>query len=79
MIKNLESIDPVAFGFMMPIGVSKNEHRVYYSYPYIYIQNKKGLVYKFEDEDFSLDFSDQYTVKIEEWIRAIHRSGDSRF
>ncbi len=79
MVKNIEETDSVSFGFMMPLGTSSNNHRAFYDMPDLYVQNMDGIIYKFEDEDFSGDCLHINKKTIDQWIAEIHTKQDNEF
>ncbi len=79
MVKNIEETEAVSFGFMMPLGVSSNNHKVFYDVPDLYIQNAEGTIYKFEDDNFSGPWRQPTKEKIDQWIVDIHNQQDRDF
>ena len=79
MIKNIEQIDSAPFGFMMPLGISSESHRVFFNNPFIIMQNKEGTIYQFEDDSFNIIIRKTYRQKFNEWIDEIHSQRDTAF
>ncbi|KAA3615669.1 MAG: hypothetical protein D8M58_15860 [Calditrichaeota bacterium] len=79
MVKNIEETDAVSFGFMMPLGISSKNHRIFYDVPDLYAQNMEGTVYKFEDDNFNGSWNQLTKKCIDRWISEIRSHQDKNF
>lgn len=79
MIKNVEQIDEAYLGFMMPLGTSSNYHKAYFSDTYVYMQNQDGVIYQFEDDDFSGLLTAVQKKRIDNWVKEIQLKKDAEF